>query len=533
MPKFPAIPFKQYESSTPDDELIVFVAPAKTIAAWAGIPRKGWHVRMLFQRWITPGREVEVKEFWKRASTPENGAGKKYILGPTALTVAIHGEPVFDHGEIVLDYTSPLDLSKPANENLATIAGITLDSIRPRLSTEQLSDLDTFLTDPLREVPDTDNDYVLQSAMQLGQMRLQSGWFVEKYSISDEQLREMIVALEAIARPAVVVDGQHRLYGAANCDNPIWIPVVAIPRCPWSEQIYQFVVINEKAKPIEASLLTDIFGSSLTREEQRSLREKLSRSRVDVEPRIAAVIASRQTQSPFSGMIRFALQGPPPGGETPYLPESAIRLLIEGGRGARGWRRDDEFYDTYVKPTFPERGEWESWTDGRWQDYWFVFWRTVADFYNDQAQKFKNDPTFLLWDPHAQTNLTKSVTLRLFQSLFMNYAIERVEAVESTREVLEDALGPEKAAEAVEKQIKERAIPPDVTQFEETLRNSFFSKGIPVRFFIKQWKASLDDAQGQTSLRDEMEKAFRAIQEGRRYHTRNTEVFAVGDESEE
>ena len=43
-------------------------------------------------------------------------------------------------------------------------------------------------------------------------------------------------------------------------------------------------------------------------------------------------------------------------------------------------------------------------------------------------------------------------------------------------------------------------------------------------------KASLDDAQGQTALQDEMEKAFGYGQEGKRYHTRNTDVFAVTDE---
>ena len=83
-------------------------------------------------------------------------------------------------------------------------------------------------------------------------------------------------------------------------------------------------MINEKAKPIEASLLTDIFGSSLTRQEQRSLRAKLERSKVDVEQRIAAVIASREEDSPFYGMVRFQLQGQAPLGTTPYVPESAI-----------------------------------------------------------------------------------------------------------------------------------------------------------------------------------------------------------------
>ena len=46
----------------------------------------------------------------------------------------------------------------------------------------------------------------------------------------------------------LVVDGQHRLYGAAHATNDIQLPVVAIPNSPWMEQIYQFVVINKGPK---------------------------------------------------------------------------------------------------------------------------------------------------------------------------------------------------------------------------------------------------------------------------------------------
>lgn len=531
MLEFPVVKFDQYESAESDDDLLLFAAPARAIAGWAGIPRKGWHVRMLYQRWITPGREKELKVFWDRASMPDATAPKKYILGPTALTIAIHGAPVIRDGRIVLEYQSPLDLKSPLHDNLAKIADVTLGLLRQRLTAAQLAILDEFAASPEREMPDTDHDYVLESAMQITQMRLSPQWFTEKHNIDDVALTEIITALESISRPAVVVDGQHRLFGAAECDRPVWLPVVAIPHCPWAEQIYQFVVINEKAKPIEASLLTDIFGSSLTRGEQRSLRVSLERSKVDVEERIAAVIASRELDSPFSGMIKFQLQGPPPLGATPYLPESALRLLIEGGRGGRGWRTDDEFFEHYASPTVPGRPDWEGWTSGSWRQYWFAFWRIVGDYYNDQAAKATGNPAELLWDSNNQTNLTKSVTLRLFQSLFMSAAVERVQLIGKTREVLAKALGPDAADREVKKQTKEVALPDSVEDFEKSVRGWFLERGVPVRFFLKQWKASLDDAQGQAALRDEMEKAFRYAQEGKRYHTRNTDVFAVTDET--
>lgn len=147
--------------------------------------------------------------------------------------------------------------------------------------------------------------------------------------------------------------------------------------------------------------------------------------------------------------------------------------------------------------------------------------------------KATGNPAELLWDSNRQTNLTKSVTLRLFQSLFMSAAVERVQVIGKTREVLAKALGPDAADREVKKQTKDVALPDSIVLFEDSVRDWFLERGVPVRFFLKQWKSSLDDPQGQVALRDEMEKAFRYAQENRRYHTRNTEVFAVSDETNE
>ncbi len=73
MCKYAAIEFKQYESDTTSDQLILFGAKAKDISAWAGIPRKGWQIRMLFQRPITPTRDNELKKFWNQAANPAPG----------------------------------------------------------------------------------------------------------------------------------------------------------------------------------------------------------------------------------------------------------------------------------------------------------------------------------------------------------------------------------------------------------------------------------------------------------------------------
>ena len=528
MPRYQTISFQQYQSGTNDDQLVMFSAPAKAIASWAGIPRKGWNIRMLYQRWITQSREQELVGFWNVASTRDEN--NDFILGPTALTIAIREQADIEEGQIELEYESPLNPSQGVLENLQTIAGIVVPKIESRLSETQRHTFEQFKAQPLVELPDTEHDYVLESIMQFAQMASDPNWFKETNELDDSAMEDIVVSLEALCRPALVVDGQHRLFGAAQSDNEIWLPVVAIPNCNWAEQIYQFVVINEKAQRVETSLLTDIFGSSLTQEEQSSIRVKLERSNVQVEERIAAVIAARDSHSPFFNMVKLKLEGAPPDGAKPYVPESTVRILIEGGRSTIGWRTSDDFFEYYVSPTFESRPEWDSWTTGRWREYWFAFWRTAAEFYNQQAQIESGNGETLLWNPLEITNLTKSVTMRLFQKLFIEQAIERVKKVKQSRDLLIDVIGRLRADEEIANRVKAIAIPDSTEGFSESVREWFLEQGVPVRFFTKAWRGSLDDAQGQTDLWDEMEKAYGYSQEGKRYHTRNVNVFATDDQ---
>jgi hypothetical protein len=335
--------------------------------------------------------------------------------------------------------------------------------------------------------------------------------------------------MEALLRPAIVVDGQHRLYGAAHSDAEIMLPVVAIPHCSWSEQIYQFVVINEKAQRVDTSLLTDIFGSSLTPTEQQEIRKKLNRSNVDIEPRIAATIAGRTPGSPFENMVVVKMDGTPPPDTTPYISDRTIRSLIDGSsqRYSRGWRTDDEFYAQFIAPTFPDRSDWDSWSHGAWRDYWFAFWRTVRDHYNAQCEARNSLP---IWSKTIQGNLTKAVTMRLFQSLFMEEASNAMKRIEENREDLIELIGDVALAEQrILDRKRDKALPPTIPEFEQYVKREFLKDGVPLKFFTATWKKSLDDTQGQLDLWDTMTKAYKLTKEGKSFYVRG-QIFDANEE---
>ena len=288
------------------------------------------------------------------------------------------------------------------------------------------------------------------------------------------------------------------------------------------------MVINETAQKVETSLLTDIFGS-LTRSEQEAVRQKLAKSRVEVESRIAAVVASRDADSPFYNMISLRIEGAAPENYKGFLSERTIRLLIDGSnRYSRGWRTDEDFYTEFVAPTFSSREDWEQWTAGRWREYWIAFWNVVCDFYNEQAEKLGRGH---LWLPNMQTNLTKAVTLRVFQTLFMVKCVERMREIDKTTGILEETLGRDDAAVKISQLRIDRAIPLDLDAFRAFVLSFFLERGVPIKVFLANWKASLDDAQGQVELWETLENSFERTRRGDRVVVRGG-IFVAGDPPE-
>ena len=165
--------------------------------------------------------------------------------------------------------------------------------------------------------------------------------------------------------------------------------------------------------------------------------------------------------------------------------------------------------------------DWDSWTSGSWRDYWFAFWDEVATFYNKASKSGQ------LWSKD-QSNLTKAVTLRLFQRLFMEQAVQRVEDVDPMRPGLIRALGEHLAEEELARQASEVTLPARVDDFRTAVRDWFLTQGVPVRVFENPWVPSLDDPTGQEYLYAELKDAFSRAQSGERYRAQNKNVFEVG-----
>jgi DGQHR domain-containing protein len=150
-----------------------------------------------------------------------------------------------------------------------------------------------------------------------------------------------------------VIDGQHRLAGAANAKDDINLPVVAFIGLDVESQIRQFVTINKEAKGVPSSLYYDL------------LKHIPGKKPADVAKERAADIAGilkRDEESPFFG--RIVITTAPKKGElslTNFVRK--VAPLVQEGKGTFGPYTEQEQrhiisnYYNAIKNVFPKEFE--------------------------------------------------------------------------------------------------------------------------------------------------------------------------------
>ncbi len=105
-------------------------------------------------------------------------------------------------------------------------------------------------------------------------------------------------------RPALIVDGQHRIDGMANfMQENLPILIVALINTPLQEQAFQFIVINSKSVKVSTDNAKSIIAS-LTREAERELEKRLMEAGVSYADKSAILKDINDFDiSPFKNML--------------------------------------------------------------------------------------------------------------------------------------------------------------------------------------------------------------------------------------
>ena len=506
--------------------LVFFAAPAFDINSWSGVPRKtqmGNHETTGFQRDLNEKRLKSLKEFY---SNPKNTIQNPLLLATRKTTkgkVSFEADPTTPSeneaqiGQVTieadpLECLSLLDLLNLVRQDLQSRipylceqtvppSVVTALKLKAELITEEevqngsvedesidAADSDTHEDEPEEE---GDNEGQAEDQEGIAQAVLEESHILDFWQdiVARIQILEELgdykenaflgfdkEALYDFLRPVVVVDGQHRLWGAmetakdaarqdpylseiekaiaegkeaAEVQREILkkisrrLPVSLLMADDPAEHVFQFVVVNQKATPIGRALLGTIVSTSLSSEELDRVATRLTKAGIPLEDSRVVSYLSRHSGSPFSGRVERGLASD----EKDMLPWTVLVSLVgifrrlKGGRLYHGkndyadkWRRDF-LDDSPIAAEWEQKGFkstfdfWQS-ADGPWRDVFVAFFNSVKD------KLGSDDPTDAnYWGTPRKSNLFNKVSLTILASDFFQYLTDTKSGLDSSAAV--------------------------------------------------------------------------------------------------
>ncbi|MEQ9883460.1 hypothetical protein ABRP83_14950 [Pectobacterium brasiliense] len=282
-------------------------------------------------------------------------------------------------------------------------------------------------------------------------------------------------------KPVIIVDGQHRLIGAIEHSNresktPVsmakyfdymttdgleerdakikvqnevcrHLPISLVLSDDPAEHVFQFVVVNQKATPINNALLGTIVSTTLATNELERVADRLKNADIELEASQAVSFATRNCNSPFFGLVQTGISGEQSG----KLPWTVMRSLITIFKDLKGgkffsdenridyadlWRR--RYLD--ASDIIIENDKFSVWSseDGVWRDVFINFWTCIRDKFGN----IKDSSSHNYWG-HTSSNLFNKISLTILAADFFKYLCEsraNLNSAESVTQLVNDWL---------------------------------------------------------------------------------------------
>jgi hypothetical protein len=193
-----------------------------------------------------------------------------------------------------------------------------------------------------------------------------------------EQLAATLTEVQDETKPGILIDGQHRVIGTKKLGEIPFL-VCALPDAKWPELAFQFLVTNRTAKRVQESLLINIVGNSLSKEQRAAIEERLRDSGIRVGLIEAVMKVSEDESSPFYGMLAFGIKN-----ERGFLDAAAMRSKVIKLWYERKARVKDLFDHFCEGRRQVDRTDyWKS--EELWFSFFIAFWNAIKSRYDGSA----------------------------------------------------------------------------------------------------------------------------------------------------
>ncbi len=284
-------------------------------------------------------------------------------------------------------------------------------------------------------------------------------------------------ALTSYLCPVVLVDGQHRLRGAnaagrdrllqpdlqaeiesriASGENPEDVEKSLLLRESRkltvsllltddpAEQVFQFVVVNQKATPIGRALLGTIVSTTLSNDELGRVATRLKDAAIELEESQAITYLARHQSSPFFGLVERGLASD----QKDLLQWNVFASIISVFKdltGGRLFHQKNDYADAWRKRFLDEsaivapyeasgcQSRFEYWSklDGPWRDVFIAFFTKIRDEFGDVT----NPDRWNYWGRTRESNLFNKISLTILAADFFEYLVTAKVRINSAAEV--------------------------------------------------------------------------------------------------
>lgn len=513
--EYRAVRIRQTESGK---WLVFFAAPASEIDVWAGVPRKtkiGTEETNGFQRELNADRLTSLKAFYRN---PNNVIQNPLLLATRSIgtgNVTFSKESGDEFAETGLVKIEVEKLAEYSLRDLLLLVKGELENRVPHLKdgpvpASVLHNLKSKAQMPTED-PSTDDDEeggeefeasddpeeINDSSSEQAQSEALGAAVLEESHIYDfwveisaraEILSEMQgfqgneflgfkkEDLISFLLPVVVVDGQHRLWGANETAKSLVdeqkaeieaaiaagqspsdvqknlmaklsrkLPVSLLMVDDPAEHVFQFVVVNQKATQIGTALLGTIVSTSLSNDELERVADRLSKAGIKLEDSRVISYIARHPSSPFCDLVERGLQGD----GKDLLPWTVLGSLtnifrkLKGGKlynnkakndYANIWRQKHLSSSALVADWEAKgfKSEFDYWQqpDGPWRLVFITFWSAIkSKLATDEGDDWN------VWGKARSSNLFNKISLTILTADFFQYLCEVKKGIDNPEEL--------------------------------------------------------------------------------------------------
>ncbi len=285
-------------------------------------------------------------------------------------------------------------------------------------------------------------------------------------------------AMISYLRPVVLVDGQHRLRGAISAAQDLAshdpkyqteiehrvsggedelqvqngieariarrLPVSLLMSTDPAEQVFQFVVVNQKAVPIGKALLGTIVSTTLSNEELERVSTRLKDAGIQLDASRVVAFLTRSNDSPFRGLVEKGTST-----NSDLLPWTVMKSLVTIFQKLTGGKlfgpKQNDYAAIWQRKFLDNSGivaEWEEkgfasasayWSSpaGPWRDVFIQFWTAIRDKFANTTNAEANN----YWGAARKSQIFNKISLTILAADFFQYLCESKTTIDDIEDV--------------------------------------------------------------------------------------------------